>query len=137
MQMAMDAKILELENEFWESMKANNTEAALKLSADPCLVAGSQGVARIKKKDFAKMMSEGNWKLLDFHLDDVKFEQISDDVAVICYKVHEDLTVDGKPVSLDAADTSTWVRKNGNWVCAMHSESIIGDPFGRDRKAVN
>jgi hypothetical protein len=54
-------------------------------------------------------------------------------VAVLVYNVHEELTVDGKPVTIDAADASTWVRRNGRWVCALHTESLKGDPFGRDR----
>jgi hypothetical protein len=58
-------------------------------------------------------------------------------VALVGYKVHEDLTVDGKSVSLDAADTSTWVRRDGRWVCALHTESLLGDPFGRDRIRAN
>ena len=58
---------------------------------------------------------------------------LTDDVAVIAYKVHEDLTADGEPVKLDAADTSIWVRRAGRWVCAVHTESIAGDPFGRER----
>jgi hypothetical protein len=47
--------------------------------------------------------------------------------------VREALHVDGEPVSFEAADASTWVRRGDRWVCAMHSESILGDPFGRDR----
>jgi hypothetical protein len=58
---------------------------------------------------------------------------LSDDVAIVAYTVHEDLTVEGKPVSLDAAESSTWVRRDGNWLCAMHTEALTGDPFGRDR----
>ena len=59
--------------------------------------------------------------------------RISDEVAVVAYRVHEDMTVDGKPLSLDAADTSVWVRKGGRWLCTVHTESLSGDPFGRDR----
>jgi hypothetical protein len=55
------------------------------------------------------------------------------DVAVLAYTVHEELTVEGKRVTLDAADASTWVRRDGRWVCALHTESLRGDPFGRDR----
>jgi hypothetical protein len=80
-----------------------------------------------------KMMEGASWTLHDFKFEDVKVQRLSDDVAVIGYKVHEDLTVDGQPVTLDAADASTWVKKNGRWVCAMHTESIVGDPYGRDR----
>ena len=61
--------------------------------------------------------------------------QLGDDVAVLAYKVHEELTVDGKPVAFDAADASTWIRRGGRWLCALHTESILGDPYGRDRRA--
>ena len=60
---------------------------------------------------------------------------LTDDVAVIASAVREDLTVDGKPLTIKAADASTWVRRNGRWVCALHTESLLGDPFGRDRKS--
>jgi len=56
-------------------------------------------------------------------------------VAIVAYKVKEELTVDGKPVTLEAADASTWLRRGDSWVCSLHTESIIGDPFGRDRRA--
>lgn len=59
---------------------------------------------------------------------------LRDDVAVVAYRVREELTVDGKPVTLEAADSSTRVRRNGCWVCSLHTEAITGDPFGRDRK---
>mgnify|MGYP006273693779 CR=1 FL=1 len=45
------------------------------------------------------------------------------------------MTVDGKPLSLDASDASTWIRRNGSWVCTLHTESLLGDPFGREDKA--
>ena len=60
---------------------------------------------------------------------------LSDDVGILAYKVRERLTVDGQPMTLEASDASTWVRRDGRWVCAMHNEAIAGDPFGRDRKA--
>jgi hypothetical protein len=40
-----------------------------------------------------------------------------------------------EPVSIDAADTSEWVRRDGYWLCPLHAGSITGDPFGRDRAA--
>jgi hypothetical protein len=36
---------------------------------------------------------------------------------------------------MKAADSSTWVRRDGRWVCAVRTESLSGDPFGRDRQA--
>jgi len=43
----------------------------------------------------------------------------------------------GKPVTLDAADASTWVKKDGRRLCALHTESLIGDPYGRDRRTAH
>jgi hypothetical protein len=133
MDKAFEKELVGLEKQFWQTMKDKDVEAALKLTHDPCIVTGAQGVSRIDRKTFGKLMAEGNWKLHDFTLDRIEVEKLSDDVAIIGYKVREELTVDGKPLTMEAADTSTWVRKNGEWQCAMHTEAVAGDPFGRDR----
>ena len=49
---------------------------------------------------------------------------LGDDVAIVAYTVREELTVDGKPLTLEAADSSTWVRRDGRWVCALHTEAL-------------
>ena len=134
MQGDMEKKILDLELRFWKTMKDKDIDAALQLTDDPCIVTGAQGVARIDKQTFAKLMTTSNWKLHNFDINEVQVQPLSDDVVVIGYKVHEELTVDGQPLTLDAADASTWVRKNGRWLCALHTESLVGDPFGRDRQ---
>jgi hypothetical protein len=131
---ALEQQLIALEEKFWESMKNKDLDAALALTADPVILTGAQGVSRIDKATFAKLMTGAKWTLHDFDIHDVEVEQLSDDVAVIGYKVHENLTVDGERLSLDAADASTWVRHNGSWVCALHTESVAGDPFGRDRR---
>lgn len=58
---------------------------------------------------------------------------LNDDFAFVAYQVHEELTVEGQRVSFDAADSSVWVRRGAQWKCAMHTESLLGDPYGRDR----
>jgi hypothetical protein len=35
-----------------------------------------------------------------------------------------------EPVSIDAADPSAWDWRDGRRLCALHTESITGDPFG-------
>jgi hypothetical protein len=134
MDKSLEKELIGLEQEYWQSMKKGDVDTMLRLTQDPCIVTGPQGISRIDHATLAKMAAQPNWKLDDFKLDSIEVEQIDDGVAIIGYKVHEELTVDGKPVSLDAADTSTWVKKNGEWQCAMHTEALAGDPFGRDRK---
>jgi hypothetical protein len=91
-------------------------------------------MGRPRQRALGKMIRSSTYTLHEFSLSDAEVEIVGDDVAVVAYKVRESLTVDGKPLTLDAADSSTWVRRNGDWECLLHTESIVGDPFGRDRK---
>ena len=135
MRTELEKELIELETQFWNSMKKKDVQAAVRLTDEQCILTGAQGVSQIDKKSFAKLMETGNWTLHDFKIEDAKVQRLSDEVAIIGYKVHENLTVDGQLVMLEAADASTWVKKSDHWVCAMHTESIVGDPYGRDRSA--
>ena len=80
------------------------------------------------------MMENATWTIAGFEIgDDVQVRVLGDDTAILAYTVHEELVVDGEQVAFDAADTTTWVRRNGRWLCALHTESLAGDAFGRDR----
>jgi hypothetical protein len=77
----------------------------------------AQGVASLDRGRFRELMRSANFRIEDVYFgDDVQMLRLNPDTAVLAYTVHERLTVDGKSVTLDAADASTWVR---------------GDPFGR------
>ena len=130
---AVEQELVELEHQYWRAIKDGDAKAAMRLSDDPCIVTGAQGVGSIDRKTLGGMLTSPTWKLLDYEISDVQTRQLTDDVAVVAYKVTEQLTVEGKPLTLTAADASTWVRRDGQWVCALHTESIAGDPFGRDR----
>jgi ketosteroid isomerase-like protein len=131
--LSVEQELIELEKQYWQAIKNKDADAAMRLSDDPCIVTGAQGVGRIARKTLAGMLKSASYTLHDFRLSDVQVQQVRDDVAILAYKVREELTVDGKPVTLEAADASTWVRRDGRWVCALHTESLAGDPFGRDR----
>jgi len=131
----IESELLGLEKRYWQALQDQDAEAAVELSDDPCLLAGAQGLALIDRKTLATMMKSPNYTLDRYELkEDAQVRLLADDVAAVAYTVHEDLTVDGKPVSLDAADTSIWVRRDGRWLCAVHTESLSGDSFGRDRR---
>ncbi len=132
----VENELLELEQEYWQAIQDKDIDAAMRLTDDTCIVTGAQGVGRIDRQRLGKMMQGANYTLERFELGkDPQVAFLSDDIALLAYKVHEELTVEGKPVALDAADASIWIRRNGQWRCAMHTESLVGDPFGRDRQA--
>jgi uncharacterized protein (TIGR02246 family) len=128
-------ELIDLENQYWKAIQEKDTDAAMRLTDDECIVTGAQGVGRLDRKALSAMLQQAPYTLHSFELKDPEVRQLGDDVAVVAYKVHEELTVDGKPVKLEAADASTWIRRDGGWRCALHTESISGDPFGRDRQA--
>jgi hypothetical protein len=131
---SLEKELLEQEQRYWRAMQAGDGAAAMQLSADSCIVAGAQGVGKLDRATLGKMLGSGSWKLEAFELSNPTVLSLTENVAVLAYKVHEELTVGGQRVSLDAADSSAWVKRDGRWLCALHTESLLGDPFGRDRQ---
>lgn len=129
----LEQELTQIEARYWEAMKEKDVQALDELTDFPCLVTGAQGVASIDRATFAKMVRDSHWVLKEAKLSDIHARRVSDDVAAVAYKVRETLVVDGKAVTLEAADLSTWVRRNGSWACVAHAEGILGDPYGRDR----
>ena len=130
-----EQELVDLEKKFWQALVENDVETATGLAHDPCILTGAQGVSTIDRKTFAEMMRSATYQLHSYSLQGepaVRF--LGDDVAIVAYQVREEMTVEGKPLTLEASDASTWVRRDGRWLCALHTESLSGDPFGRDRK---
>jgi len=130
--MLSESDLVAMENRFWKSMQDGDAGTAMALTDQECIVTGGQGVGKITREQMGGMLTSASWKLLDYTFKDVT-TILSEAVAMIAYTVSEKLMLDGKPLTLEAADASTWVKHGGTWVCAMHTESVLGDPFGRDR----
>lgn len=123
--------LLDVERRFWNAMQEKDAETAAEMTDDECIVVGGQGVSAITSDAMGKMTAEGPWQLQRYTLDDdsAQVRMIGDDVALVAYSVKEDVTMNGKAMSVDAHDASVWVRRDGEWRCAMHVESVAGDPF--------
>lgn len=130
-----EQELLRLEEGYWRAIQERDAETVMRLSDESCIVAGAQGIARIDRKALGEMVKNAPYTLERFEVrdDGAEVRLIGEDVAVLAYKVSEELTVDGQHVSLEAADSSTWVKRDGEWRCVMHTESLSGDPFGRGR----
>jgi uncharacterized protein (TIGR02246 family) len=130
-------EFLNLEHRFWNAMQTKDASVAQSMTDDGCIVVGAQGVSAIDAATMAKLTTEGEWKLDEYSFDEknAQVRMLSDDVAIVAYKVNERVVVDGKELPVEANDASVWVRRDGKWLCALHTESLSGDPYGRDRKA--
>ena len=129
-------EVLEIERQFWNAMKAKDAASAGRMTDDRCIVVGAQGVSAITPDVMSKLTSEGRWELQQYAFDEKNRQVhfVSDDVAIVAYTVRERVVVDGETVPVEANDSSVWVRRDGAWRCALHTESLAGDPFGRDRR---
>lgn len=131
-----EQELVETEQRFWDAMKTKDGKAAAELTDDGCIIVGAQGVSAIDRASMGKMTEGGKWELQQFTFNEktrqVRF--ISDDVAIVGYSVSERIVVEGKTLQFDANDSSVWVRRDGEWRCALHTESLAGDPYGRDKQ---
>ena len=122
----VETEILELEKRYWDAMKAGDADAVQSLTADPCLVVGSQGANLIDAKQFRQMFESDDWKITSYELDErnAAIRPINNDTAVISYHVKEGVKMQGKPQTIEAYDTSVWAREGGKWRCVAHTESF-------------
>ncbi len=120
-----------LENRYWQAIKDQDAETAAALSEDPCLVVGAQGVGELSRAALGKMLQGASYELREFALEDFRLRPLGDDAVAVAYKVRETLELEGQTLQLEAFDASVWVRREGQWTCALHTESLAGDPFGR------
>ena len=133
--MSVTDEITAIEKRFWQTIVDKDANAGADMLTEASLVTGAQGAARIDREHYMRLMEMGDWNLRSFKLSDIEVVEVGSNVAVIGYKIREDLVVDGKKLVLEAADASTWIKGADGWKCALHTESVLGDPYGRDRKA--
>lgn len=120
-------EILNLEKRFWSAMSENDFENALDLTDFPCVLASSRGTHSYDQQEFKKMFEAGQGKIKDFQFDDssVEIRQLSPDTAVIAYKIKSTFSHEGTDKTIEAVDTSTWVKRGDKWTCAMHTETEL------------
>ena len=84
----------------------------------------------VPKDKMGKMTEEGKWTLESYAFNDIQVVTPAPDVAIIAYTVNQNVTMDGKPQELRAADSSTWIRGANGWECHAHSETFLQDGKG-------
>ena len=120
-------QIIELETRFWESMKDKDPETAKTMIANPSVVVGPMGTIPMDPDTYARMTEEGQWTLESFKMDDVNVIFPSTETAIVAYKVHQKGDMKGQPMDLECADSTVWVREDGDWKVALHTETILQD----------
>ena len=120
-------EIIALEKEYWDAMKRKDGKRTAQLSGKTALTTGARGVTSISKAKMGEMTESGDWSLDSYDFSDIEVITPADDVAIIAYKVKQNVTMDGKQQQLHAADSSTWIRGTDGWECHAHSETFLQD----------
>jgi hypothetical protein len=121
------------ERRFLDAMKDRDGSTAMELSDDPTVVVGAQGAGEISRTALGAMLEAPTWQLLSYEIEDFIVREVARGTVITAYRVTEELTVDEKPLILEAYDASVWVEHDGRWLCSLHTESLAGDSFGRDK----
>ena len=116
-------EIERLERAFWESLVDRDAAAAKGLLAPEALMASSHGTMRFDPAQYEKMLLDPKHGLLEYTLSDMDVLFPTDDIAIATYRAHQKMEMDGRQLEQDVVDTSTWVRMDGGWKCAAHTES--------------
>lgn len=121
----MENQILDLEKKYWKAMESRDFDTVKSLTRFPCIVAGKDGVRSVDEPTFKKMFESGKDRQLKvLNISDTETQTIGDS-AIIAYLIELEYTMEGQQSSGKCACTSTWVKDNNSWVCAMHTESDL------------
>lgn len=120
------AELIALEKKYWKTMQDHDLNAALSLTDFPCLVAGPQGARLVDQKQFTEMFEGHRSTEIKVSFEkEPEVRLLNESTAVIAYQVQSDMTTNGTTQSLVAVDTSTWIKRNGRWACAHHTETPL------------
>ena len=122
----MNDQIMALEKQYWNGMETHNYDTVKNLTHFPCIIAGKDGVRSVNEPEFKTMFESGanvSWKILD--LSGGQVQQLNNDTAIIAYQVTFENPAKGGGEPVTCVCSSTWVKENDRWVCALHTECAL------------
>jgi hypothetical protein len=119
--------LIDLENKFWKSLVDEDADTAVAMLDEPAWMVSSHGAMKFDHAGYREMAEKGSMVLKSYQLSDMQVVFPIEDTAILTYRVKQALAPRGKSESItqEMADTSTWVRKGGQWQCVMHTETPL------------
>jgi hypothetical protein len=119
--------LVDLETRFWQSMVDHDTDAALKLLCEPALMVSTHGAMKFDHAGYRRMADHGSMVVNSFEFSDMEVVFPNDATAILSYRVKQAVAPRGKGATTEQQmnDTSTWVRTDQGWRCAMHTEAPV------------
>ncbi|MEO6281314.1 nuclear transport factor 2 family protein [Roseateles sp.] len=122
-----DSTLIALEKKFWQSMVDEDTDTALAMLAEPSVMVSSHGAMEFNHEQYREMAEKGSMVIKSFKLSDMHVTHPNADTAVLTYRVKQAMAQRGKSeeIEQEMADSSVWLRKDGEWLCVMHTETEV------------
>lgn len=123
-------EIIQLENRFWQSMVDHHTEVAIAMLDEPAVIVSGHGALQFDRATYRQMAQQDTMAIKAFELSNMNVLFPNENTAVVTYHARQTLTVRGQsaPLEQDMTDSSVWLRKDGCWLCAMHTETPLEKP---------
>ncbi|MBE8724398.1 nuclear transport factor 2 family protein [Flavobacterium hungaricum] len=119
----METQIIDLEKKYWQGMEQHDYDTVKNLTRFPCIIAGKNGVQSVEEDSFKKMFESGEGdKIKVVNIAAVQTELLAENSAVIAYSIELKVLDDKQNPPMKCACTSTWIKENDKWLCALHTE---------------
>lgn len=120
-----DQELIALEQRFWQTMVDGNTDDALRMLAEPAGMVSSHGAMQFDHAGYRKMADNDDYKLVSYQLSEFGVLRPTPDVAILTYNVDQTTNIKGQELQEQMCDSSTWVRRDNQWICALHTETPL------------
>lgn len=109
-------------------MVDHETDVALNLLCEPALMVSSHGAMKFDHAGYRQMADQGSMVVNSFELNDIEVVFPSVSTAILSYRVKQGIAPRGKGATTEQEmrDTSTGVKTEHGWRCAMHTETPVG-----------
>ena len=116
---ALQQQIVAKERQELEALKSGNTQEFASLIAEEAVFVDPRGTAT--KAEVVGHI--GDFKLLEFSMEDIKFVALSETSGVIAYKLTEKGSSHGREFTSTAYASAVWMQRDGKWVCVFSQET--------------
>ena len=121
----METQLIDLEKKYWQGMENHEYETVKNLTHFPCIIAGKDGVHSVDEASFKKMFESGAGSQIEvLNFSNIETQMITENSAIIAYLIELRMS-GGEEKPSKCACTSTWVKENDEWICALHTESEL------------
>lgn len=120
--MSMADKLGAQEKALWEAIKNGDMKTFSAGTAPDILDVDATGVIYNKQQIMDTFMK---MKMTDFSLTDFNTFMLDKDCVVLSYKSTSTATMDGKTMTMNVTNTTTYVNQGGKWIPKFHTETMV------------